>query len=74
MVLKVVVVGIMLALAVGQNLVNRVRVEDKALGTGECWLRVVNTEEILDFRSDCPLGNMTHAPNYQILMQFLKPK
>ena len=29
---------------------------------------------MLDFRTTCPLGNMTHAPNYERFMQFIKTK
>ena len=55
---------LLVAMVASQGLINRVRIEDKAEGTGECWLRIDNTEEILDFRTTCPLGNMTHAPKY----------
>lgn len=71
--LRVLLTTLLVAFASSQSLINRVRV-DGAQPSGGCWLRIVNTEEVLDFRTDCLLGNQTDAPGYQALIQFIKPK
>lgn len=66
-------IGLIVALAAGEDLINRVKVEGSQ-EKGDCWLRIVNTQEILDFRTDCLLANSSERPSYERLIQFVKPK
>lgn len=61
--IKLLLTGLLVIMVCSQSLINRVRV-DGAQPSDGCWLRIVNTEEVLDFRTDCLLGNQTDAPGY----------
>ena len=58
----------------GQHPVNRIVIKSSFDSSFGCWFTIRNTEQMLDFRTDCPLGNSTDQPHRNSLMQFIPPK
>ena len=70
----IVLLSVLAVLAEGQHPVNRIVIKSSLDSSFGCWFTIRNTEQMLDFRTECPLGNTTDQPNRNSLMQFIPPK
>lgn len=71
--MKLLLLSLLLELVLSQSLINRLKIVGDESAAG-CWLKLRNTEEIIDLRTNCRLPNGTDSPKYQTLLNFIKPK
>ena len=67
MIFKTLLFAILLALSYEQQ-VNSVSIQGNLDSVFGCWLTIKNTEQILDLRTDCRLGNSTDTPGLNRLV------
>ena len=61
-------------LAEARPQVNRVSIQGGLDSVFGCCLSIRNTEQMLDLRTDCKLGNHTEAPGLNRLLQLIPDK
>ena len=68
-----VLLAILAVTVLSQHPVNRILIRSSLDSQFGCWLTIRNNEELLDFRTNCPLGNTTEEVELNKLMQFISP-
>ena len=76
MISRLLLVALLLAVSLAQAKpqVNRVSIQGGLDSVFGCWLAIKNTEQMLDLRTDCKLGNWSETPGLNRFLQLVPAK
>jgi hypothetical protein len=61
----------LITLAAAHELVNRVSLTGSIDPQAHCWFTIRNSEQLLDLRTNCPIGNQTERLGFNLLLQLV---